>query len=155
MTETFKRYHVLVVLICGCSTHLPVLHKQRFLCRTFYRLAPCWASCCLIVSVSKHIYARVYVYFVREMRSSWQGWAERPGRPLLRALSLQWLGSFFTFKDGAEGLQWDQLTLPNPAPFTWHVYGSAGGWWGWGGASRWGRFISQHDRQTHILCTWA
>lgn len=147
MTEAVKRHHVLVVLICNCSTHLPVLHKQKFPCRPFYRLVPCWASRCLIVSVSTHIYARVYVCFVWEMRSSWQGWAEWPGRPLLRALSLQWLGSFFTLKAGAGGLHWDQLTLPNPAPFTWHVYGSAL-------LSHWGRFISQPDRQTHILCTW-
>lgn len=62
------------------------------------------------------------------MRSSWQDCAEWFGQPLLRAMSLQWLGSFFTSKDGAEGgACWDQLTLTNPTLFTWHVYGSAQG----------------------------
>lgn len=82
---------------------------------------------CLRVSVCVSARTFFWLYTVCEMRSSWQGWAEWSGRPLLRALSLQWLGSFFTSKDGAGGLHWKRPALPNPTLFTWHVYGPAGG----------------------------
>lgn len=97
------------------------------------------------------------VHCVREMRSSWQGWAEWCGKPLLCTLSLQWLGShlFFTPRFGAAGPHWNELSLPNPALLTWHVYGSAAGWRGWRGISQWGQFISQSYRQTHTLTTLA
>lgn len=66
------------------------------------------------------------------------------------------LGShfFFTPRVGAAGPHWNELSLPNPALLTWHVYGSAAGWRGWRGISQWGQFISLSYRQTHTLTTF-
>lgn len=78
---------------------LPDLHNNYFPYRPMHNPVSCcalyWAVCLFCVYVN--------VYCVWEMRSSWQDCAEWFGQPLLRALSLQWLGSFFTSKDGPEG----------------------------------------------------
>lgn len=58
-----------------------------------------WVDLCLAVhpAACVHMHANVWMFLcvcaivhcVREMRSSWQGWAEWCGQPLLCALSLQ------------------------------------------------------------------
>lgn len=78
---------------------------------TLLCILQCYHACvCMSVCV------QVTVYCVWEMRSSWWGWPEWSKGPLLCALSLQWLESFFTSKDGGRGLHWDQsLCLMQPA----------------------------------------